>query len=293
MQVVGSGSKVWRQVGVGSGDAGSLLNCDPNGKNVLLLWAEIVSKRDLKGLPKVRKVKLDQGTDEWLKWRNQGLGGSEVGTVMQGKSGYADSHPLKIWGRKLPDDHPDKVPDVPDNAWMRQGREREPLAREMYEQLFGWKVEPVCVISDVHECVRCSLDGLSENEKINVEIKCSQEKNHMRYVSISRIEDPFERQCAFDQYFRGYRYQQLYQLLITGAEVSHFVAFNPTMYDPADRFATFAFYPEPAEQERLLQRVLEFWSFVESRTPPPPDWLIPCGRPPEPGDLRLPVTTSV
>lgn len=289
MQVVGSGSKVWRQVGVGSGDAGSLLNCDPNGKNVLLLWAEIVSKRDLKGLPKVRKVKLDQGTDEWLKWRNQGLGGSEVGCVM-GANPYRGSQAPDVWGRKLPDDHPDKVPEVGDNYAMARGRKLEPDAREMYEQLFGWKAEPVCVIHDQYEFVRASLDGLRDDHQVALEIKCSGKKNHASYLEISRIGDDLERQRAFASAFPAYYLQVAYQLLITEAPTAHFCGYSPDFSGP-DRLACFALYPEPSQMARLLERVVEFWGYVERREPIPAEWLVPCWTLPE--EIKVPATTSV
>lgn len=265
----------------------SVVNCAADGRTVLEKWAEIVSKRELREMPKVKKVTLDQGSPDWLKWRKQGLGGSEVGCVV-GANPYKGSQATDIWARKLPDGHPDAQPEISDNVYMRKGREREPLARERYEQLYGWKVDPICAVHDDADYVRASLDGWREDGRVNIEVKCSAAKNHLKYVAISRIEDPFERQTAFAHEFPSYRYQQLYQLLITGAEVSHFVAFNPEIRDPADQFAVFDFYPEPAEMQRLLDRVHEFWRFVVERQPPPPEWTAPCWQLPDPTDLKVP-----
>lgn len=290
VRMLGKGSKnLWNEPGVGSGDVAALVGCaaDPDD-TVLVLWARIVSKYLLKEIKRVRKVTdLEQGSPDWLNWRKAGVGGSEVGCVV-GANSYKGSQALDIWGRKLPTEHADAVGEVKDNYAMARGRRLEPAARQMYENLMGWEAPPVCVIHSQHDCARASLDGLRADEKVVLEVKCSGVANHTKYVRISRIEDAFERQTEFARVFPAYRYQVLYQLLLTEAEVAHFVAYNPDMPDPADQFATFRLYPEPAEQERLLQRVLEFWSYVETKTPPPLTWVEPCWKLPDIDDLKVP-----
>lgn len=277
MQVVGSRSSVWMQVGIGSSDAAALFNCHSSGMTVLGLWAEIVGKRDVKERKRMKKVQLDQGTGDWLDWRKLGIGGSEVGAVV-GANPYKGSQALDIWRRKLPSDHPDAAPEVEDNPAMARGRRLEPAARQMYEDLFGWKMEPVCVIHPDYPHARCSLDGCRDDEKLIGEIKCSGFKVHSKYVAVSHITDPFERQYAFAENCLSYRYQVQWQLLITGADACDFIGYNPDMRDPADRFVTFTLYPEPTEMQRLLERANEFWRFVEDRQCPPPEWVEPCWR---------------
>jgi putative phage-type endonuclease len=284
VRVVSKGSAVWKTVGVGSGDVASLLNCSASAdETVLDLWASVVRRRDKKELPRVKKVTLDQGSQEWLRWRNLGLGGSEVGCVL-GANPYRDSKADRIWERKVGD-----RPEISDNPAMARGRKLEPEARSLYESLYGWTAEPVCVIHDDHDHLRCSLDGLRQDDKVVLEIKCSGEKNHRKYLAVSRIDDPLERQRAFWYEVPYYRAQVLYQLLITGADVAHFVGFNPD-FSGGDRLAVFELYPEPQEMQRLLERTNQFWNFVLERTPPPPEWLIRCDRCPEVDDLRVPAT---
>lgn len=287
-RVVSSTDPLWKRAGVGGTEVAAVMNCAAERENrCLLCWARITQKRDLQENAALKAVKLEQSSPEWLDWRKLGVGGSEVSAVV-GANPYRDSKADKVWQRKLPPDHPKHLPEVKNNAAMERGKTLEPTANALYAELFGWEAEPLCVIHNDYDFVRCSLDGIRADGQVSLEIKCSGLKNHYKYVDISRIEDPFERQCAFDQEFRYYRYQVLYQLLITGAKVCHFVGYNPDCGAKSEQFATFELYPEPEEQERLLERVKEFWYFVETRQPPPADWLQPCWRRPERDKMLLP-----
>lgn len=288
MRRVESSSEVWRKPGVGSTEAASLLNCAADADdNALILWARITAKRELQAIKKeqkrMRKVQLEQGSPEWLDWRRLGVGGSEVGAVM-GKGAYyprAENSPEGLWAKKLPPDDPRAKPEQKSNSAMAHGTKFEPDARRLYEAIYGWPVQPLCVLHDDHDFIRCSLDGIRPDNELTIEIKCPQQKNFLKYLEISRIESPFDRQMAFAKDFLYTRYQIIYQIAIAGAKCCHFVAYSPEFEPASDRLIVFSLYPEPAEQERLLQRVIEFWGFVESRTPPPTDWLKPVWRLPE------------
>lgn len=285
--VAKKGNSAWNELGVGSGDAACLLNCGSQPEDTYLdLWAAIVRKRDLKELQKVRKVELQQGSDEWLQWRRQGLGGSEVGCVL-GANPYSDSRADRVWARKLPADHPDALPEVKSNPAMARGQKLEPAARSLYESLYGWKAEPVCCIHDEFPYVRASLDGWNEEKQISLEIKCSGQRNHQVYLDIGRITDPLERQQAYWYKFPYYLAQVQYQLLITGARYAHFCAYSDA-FEGSDRLAVFELYPQPKTIEFLLDRVKTFWGYVESRCPPPPEFLVRCDWLPHYDDLKVP-----
>jgi putative phage-type endonuclease len=273
---VSSKDQRWLRPGVGSTEIASLLGCGAiEEQSALVAWAKVVQKIELTEIKQVQKQVLQQGSKEWHNWRKLGVGGSEVACVV-GANPYRDSQADRVWARKLPEDHPYAKPETADNDAMARGRKFEPDARKLYESLFGWTVKDVCVLHDDYPHVRCSLDGLSTDDKLVAEIKCPGDKNHEKYITISRIQDNFERQTAFAKTFPYYRYQVLYQLLITGAEVCHFVSYSPEWRTQNDRFVLITLYPEPDEQVRLLERVNLFWQFVESRTPPPKEWLEPC-----------------
>lgn len=281
MRRVKSGSAVWRQAGVGSTDIAAVMNCAAKSdETVLMCWASIVQKRDLKEINRMRKERLAQGSKDWLDWRGKGMGGSEVACVV-GANPYRDSKADRVWERKT-----GQRAEVSDNPAMAHGRKNEPDARRIYEQVCGWTAEDVCVIHDEMDFVRCSLDGLRNDDKVVLEIKCPGEKNHQKYLDIAQIDDAFERQSAYAQVFPYYRYQVLYQLAITGADMAHFVSYRPDWHDASERFVMMTLYPEPDEQAHLLERVREFWGFVERREPPPTNWLEPCWR--MPTTLQLP-----
>jgi hypothetical protein len=141
----------------------------------------------------------------------------------------------------------------------------------MYEGLYGWKVPPMNVLHDDYDFVRASLDGIREDDKLIVEIKACQQTNHEKFLKMQAVNDPMERQQLLAFYFNYYRMQILYQLLITGANVAHFVGFNED-YKDHKKLAVVEVYPEPGVQDILLRRVKEFWKCVEDRVPPTVEW---------------------
>ena len=276
MLKVTSKDERWLRPGVGSTDVAAVVGCGAvEEQTALVTWAKIIQKIELAEIRKVKKQTLKQGSDVWHQWRKDGIGGSEVSSVF-GANPYRDSQIDKVWARKLPEDHPKFLPEVVDNDAMANGRKYEPEARRLYEDMFGWSAKDVCVLHDDYDHIRCSLDGLRDDDKLVVEIKCPRDKNHGKYIEISKLEDNFDRQTAFAHLFPYYRYQVLYQLLITQAEVCHFVSYSPTWRDVNNKFVLITLYPEPEEQNRLLERVNLFWNFVLSREPPPKEWLEPC-----------------
>lgn len=290
MRRVDQGSIQWRSPGVGSAEVAALVGCAAGRDDgPLVFWAMVVQRRERQEINRMRKEQLVQGSEYWLNWRKKGVGGSEVACVV-GANPYRDSQADRIWQRKLPADHPNALPEVSDNPAMAHGRKHEPEARRIYESLFGWTAQDVCVLHDEHDYIRCSLDGLRPDDRLVLEIKCPGEKNHQKYLDISKYYDSYDRQTAFARAFPYYRMQVLYQLAITGAEVCHFVSYRPDWGNELDRLVVIPLYPEPDEQRRLLERVTEFWGFVERREPPPKEWMLPCWRLPE--ALTIPVKTT-
>lgn len=63
---------------------------------------------------------------------------------------------------------------------MRRGTELEPKIRLLFQQMTGIRVHPVCAISDIYPWMKVSLDGLSEDGTIAIEIKAPKNpKGHM------------------------------------------------------------------------------------------------------------------
>lgn len=272
MRVTTSADPIWKAGGVAGTDIASLMNCPvEQDKLVYVLWAQKLQMRELAEL---RKVELEQGGTTWLDWRRKGVGGSEVaGLVGAGfRDNKSGSGAIKVWEEKT---NPPKAGFENEN--MRRGKEKEKFARERYENLMGWSVPPACVLHDTLDFIRVSLDGIRADDKLISEIKCSNLPNHTKYLRISRIDDPLERQYEFAKAFNYYRYQVLYQLLVTDSDVCHFVGYcEDVNLDESDQLAVIELYPEPKEQQKVLDRVTEFWSLVEKREVPSRTWLEPC-----------------
>lgn len=276
--MVSSRSSEWRQIGVGSDDASALVGAAFSEEDhVLALWARIVGKNELKEIKRMKKITdMAQGTSEWLQWRMDGIGGSEVAAIVGAEYKRKENRADTLWAKKLPETDPNWVGEKGQNPNMKWGSENEPNARNLYESLYGWSLTPVCVVDDQHSFLRCSLDGIRADDQLIGEIKCPRSPRiHSGYVAISKIDDPLERQTALAQHTNYYRYQILYQLLVSGAKSAHFISYYPEWEPVEDRLVVSTIYPEPDQMELLRQRAIEFWDFVVRREPPPKEWLVP------------------
>lgn len=113
---------------------------------------------------------LVQGSQEWLQMRREYLGASDAPVIM-GVSPYKTRH--QLWEEKLGIETKQK-----DNRGMIYGREMEQPAREAYEKLTGILVVPAVVFHKDIPYMMASLDGLSMDKSISVEIKNVNAEDH-------------------------------------------------------------------------------------------------------------------
>jgi putative phage-type endonuclease len=154
--------------------------------------------------PPYRVVDLAQGTEEWRAWRDQGLGASDAPVVME-ESPWKNPAQLleeKRFGRRL------RV-----NPAMARGTALEPEARRRYEKVTGTTVLPLCLQSTNYEWLRASVDGLSDDGKSVVEIKCG-ERVYRESASTRRV----------PAYYIG---QLQHTLAVTGLEEIYFWCYLP------------------------------------------------------------------
>lgn len=114
-----------------------------------------------------RVVELEQGTDEWLDWRKEGVTATEVASAVT-KHNFDEivADKLGLTERWNP-------PAVVKMA-MEVGTILEPYAREFASHTLGLNFEPVCVESVEFPWMRVSLDGLvlKDGEYHGLEVKC-------------------------------------------------------------------------------------------------------------------------
>jgi predicted phage-related endonuclease len=93
---------------------------------------------------------------------------------------------------------------------MRAGREMEPFARIVYEELTGNFVINPCYQHDVYEWAMCSPDGITYDERTLLEIKCSEKILHTALSG--EIPEMYKAQCWWGMW-------------ITGAKKCHYFAY--------------------------------------------------------------------
>jgi len=113
---------------------------------------------------------IQQNTPEWLELRKTHIGASDAPIIL-GQSPWKTAY--QLWEEKL------GLRELPkSNAAMRRGHELEPIARQAYNDYTGNAAEPEVVFHPKHKWMMASLDGVSLDRSIVVEIKCPGQKDH-------------------------------------------------------------------------------------------------------------------
>lgn len=116
------------------------------------------------------ETNLTQGSQEWLDFRKKGIGASDAPIVM-GMSPWRSV--VDLYKEKL-----GLIEPQPITSSMQRGMDLEPKARRLFEEMTGILVVPDIKISEKYSWLYASLDGISIDEKVIVEIKCTSKKNH-------------------------------------------------------------------------------------------------------------------
>lgn len=150
-------------------------------------------------------TQLEQGTQEWMEWRHKGIGASDAPIIMGENPWKSAEELLREKRGPARDSHV--------NEAMSRGIMLEPEARSCYIVRTGNDVKPACLQSNQYPWFRASVDGISSNGDLIVEIKCG--KSVYRYAS--------EYRCVPDYY-----YGQLQHILaVSGLTSIDFWCFLP------------------------------------------------------------------
>jgi putative phage-type endonuclease len=118
----------------------------------------------------MREIDLAQGSDLWLQFRKKYIGASDAGIIM-GESPYAT--PYQLWVRKK-----GLIPEPMMTSAMQRGKDLEPLALMEFEEKHNIFMAPKVFVSDEYPWMMASMDGVSLDGKIAVEIKCPGRETH-------------------------------------------------------------------------------------------------------------------
>jgi putative phage-type endonuclease len=193
-----------------------------------------------------------QGSAEWLEWRRNGIGGSDIPIIM-GELEYGT--PREIWRIKRGIEKEEI-----DNFAMQRGREAEPKIRALYELEYGIDV-PACLVEhEEHPWMRCSLDGRTADGSLGVEFKYPGREKHIEACT-TRERPGKVPSCYYPQV--------QWQLAVTGAQLWHYVSYGIA---PGAEKEDIAVVPVKRDEEyiaKMLKVAKTFWEMVLNGEEPP------------------------
>jgi putative phage-type endonuclease len=179
---------------------------------------------------------IKQGSIEWLNWRKSGIGGSDVAAIL-------DISPFKskmdLWLEKTGQK---EEQDLSDNFIVQRGHALEPEARELLESMTGEKFPPCIFQHDHMSFMKFSCDGFNGSDKI-IEIKANGNKSHQMALN--------------NEVPEYYMLQMQYGLMISNANVCHYVSYNPASDRP---LVTFEVKRDELLMSNIYYQVKEFWT---------------------------------
>lgn len=187
-------------------------------------------------------LKLKQGSPEWKEQRLSHIGASDISAIT-GNNPWKNSYIL--WKEKT-----GRIDADFSNEAMRHGVETEIVARAVYVEDNGTSLDTPTCESDEWDVARASLDGITEDFSVIVEIKCP--TKHDLYDK------------ALKGYIPDYYMDQIqWQLWVTGAERCDFMVFIDQF-----NYKVIPVLPDTKYQKNLVTLAKEFWEYVLSDTPP-------------------------
>ncbi len=193
-----------------------------------------VLREELTSIRPYRVLDLRQQGTEWLEWRMNGLGASDL-PIIVGVSPWNTSAKLLL--EKTGKLHPKES-----NWQMRRGISLEPEARSVYEASTGLKMIPSCVERLDKPWMHASLDGIDKTGKVVLEVKVPGKSDH-EIALAGHIPEKYIPQCDW-------------LLAVTGAEVLHYWSYR------GGKGAMIEHFPDPDRISGLISHGQTFWNQV-------------------------------
>ena len=151
----------------------------------------------------MKEIQLQQGSSEWLEYRKNGIGASEVASIAGIEGAFKTRQQIleeKLGAVAPVSAHLQKL--------FAEGHEWERVVRENMNAA-GWKFEPAVCVADWNDRLFASLDGLDRERQIILEVKSvSTEDRFFQYAE--KVPAHYYVQCQW-------------QMLITGLKGVHLV----------------------------------------------------------------------
>ena len=190
---------------------------------------------------------MDQGTKEWHKWRDQGLGSSDAAVIM-GANPWKTLH--ELYCEKLNLFFKDErgnyksVKQFKGNYFTERGQALEPVVRREYEASVGLHFLPSTAVHDKYDWVRASFDGINLEKKKIIEIK----------TSTSRAHD-----LAMTGVVPDYYYPQVqWLLMVCGYDSCEYISHNPVRHETK----VINVLRSRDYQKEMLGKAYDFWQKI-------------------------------
>lgn len=134
---------------------------------------------------------VEQGSELWFSLRKKHITATDMNVIMAPNGSYFGKTLRSLYFEKISDE-----PQSPPNEAMKRGTLLEPVARELFSIETGIDMEPKVIIKDWG---MASLDGMSYNGDLILEIKCPGEKDHSIALQ-GKVPDHYYPQMQWQMY---------------------------------------------------------------------------------------------
>lgn len=180
---------------------------------------------------------IKQNTPEWLEMRKKYIGASDAPVIMNG--GHFKKSPYMLWQEKV-----GLSGGQEENFAMRYGKENEDKARSAYQLMTGNFVSPEVIFHPEIPYLMASLDGLSADKDMAVEIKNANADDHA-LAKEGTVPDKY--------------YPQLqHQLECAKLDKIHYFSFHQ------EDGAIVEIQRDEKYIKKMLKKLEEFWKLVEN-----------------------------
>jgi len=198
---------------------------------------------------------MQQLSDEWFLAHVGVITGSKMDTIVNG----GDRAWITLLNKmKAEIENPQLILEKGyQSAGMERGIILEHEAVDHYELIHNVDVErPAFVTHDALSFIGCSPDFWRPKEKIVGEVKCpSNPEIHMMTV-------------VYGSGAETYKPQTHCEALCTGAELIHFVSYDPRVKDPSKQLKLIELEPDEGYIHRMVGKCEEFYEYLTTDTRP-------------------------
>jgi putative phage-type endonuclease len=147
----------------------------------------------------MKVLNLEQQSQEWLEFRNKGIGGSDIASIARIKGAF------KSYDDVLKDKagFKSEAPSAFLQQLFQQGHEWEEVVRNSFNNDLGYNFKPLVAVHDEHENFFASFDGADEDKQTLLEVKyCSTDSKFSEYSK--KIPKHYFAQVQWQLFISGY-----------------------------------------------------------------------------------------